>query len=133
MSVWLIRIGKLAFVLFSPFSLVHRHSNPLLQAMSMSAFKYMTVYHLACQLMSANVEEQLARIYGRLNKSEEDRGLNLHHVPVQQQSAWHYRLWCVCSGICIPCCNWRQTTFDKGRKHLLHCFEKKNSLGSLTG
>ena len=44
------------------------------------------VYDSLSSGLSANVDEQLARIYGRLDKSEEDRGLTLHHVPVQQQS-----------------------------------------------
>ena len=79
--------------------------------------------------LSANVEEQLARIYGRLDKSEEDRGLTLHHVPVQQQSgntdcgvfavafAYHAAI-----GDAIE-----RITFDQGqmRNHLLRCFEEK--------
>ena len=87
------------------------------------------IYDSLPSSLSANVEEQLARIYGKLDKSKEDRGLTLHHLPVQQQSgitdcgvfavafAYHAAI-----GDDL-----KTITFDQGqlRKHLLHCFEKK--------
>ena len=37
---------------------------------------------------------------------EEDRGLTLHHVPVQQQSGiTDCGVFAV--AFCLPCCNWR--------------------------
>ena len=90
-----------------------------------SVYIYLTKreYPLGC------TKNEKRSIYGRLDKSEEDRGLTLHHVPVQQQSgitdcgvfavafAYHAAIGDELERI----------IFDQGqmRKHLLRCFEKK--------
>ena len=40
---------------------------------------------LSSTTLSAELAEQLARIYGHLKGSVEDGGLTVHHIPVQKQ------------------------------------------------
>ena len=50
----------------------------------MESLIYTTASHLLLSV-SAELTEQLARIYGHLKGSVEDDGLTVHHIPVQNR------------------------------------------------
>ena len=84
---------------------------------------------LSSTTLSAELAEQLARIYGHLKGSVEDGGLTVHHIPVQKQKgvsdcgpfaiafAYHAAL-----GDDLQTITFDQ---DKLRTHLVTCFEKE--------
>ena len=84
---------------------------------------------LSSTTLSAELAEQLARIYSHLKGSVEDGGLTVHHIPVQKQKgvsdcgpfaiafAYHAAL-----GDDLQTITSDQ---DKLRTHLVTCFEKE--------